>query len=484
MLRLDLRELRVGLDRQRSAAAMTIMTMSQKPATTFRLANISRSGMFIEADGAGVRPAEGSALHFALHLDEHDEGVTGVGLVRWVRDRSLSIYRPAGFGLQVLEFHEQAERRYLEFLEACLLNLKITDLMDPNFASVGPDVAVSDVLKLMTARKSDCVVVADGGGAPLGIFSTADVPRLAGRLQVLKQGVGLHMNPALLTLSVESETEDAYSIMRNGTLMHIPVIDDGVVIGMLAARDLVRYWAEYMELQSKRLARNYERAMSMIAHDLRTPIGLIQMTNVMLTSGEVTPAEYMSSGFAEVVDDRCSMMMGLIDDILDVQRIKAGLVRLNRDHIDTEELVRKIIRAFMPAANAKRINLGLKIQSTLPKIKADPLRLEQVFNNLISNALKFSYEGASVEVNIATRHSQVEISVVDHGPGIAAHELNGLFQEYGNVSTQPTKGEKRTGLGLAIAKRLVEAHGGTISVQTKQGVGTTFTVLLPIDALQ
>ena len=85
---------------------------------------------------------------------------------------------------------------------------------------------------------------------------------------------------------------------------------------------------------------------------------------------------------------------------------------------------------------------------------------------------------------IATRHSQVEISVVDHGPGIAAHELNGLFQEYGNVSTQSTKGEKRTGLGLAIAKRLVEAHGGTISVQTKQGVCTTFTVLLPIDALQ
>ena len=483
MLDAAARELRVALGRERSAAALTITNPPNQSSAALRLANISRSGMFVLAGPASGEMVEGASVHFALHIDQVGEDVSGVGLVRWVRG-DVGVRQPAGFGLQVIEFHDQTERRYLEFVESSLLSLTIADLMDQNALVVGPEVEVAEVLRLMIERRSECVVIGDSEGGPLGTFSSVDLPRIVARPAALKEGIGRHMTPGPLTLSVDDEVEDAYAIMRGGHLMHIPVVDDGLVIGMLGTRDLMRYWVEYMDLQFKRLCQNYEQAITRIAHDLRTPIAVIQMTNAMLTAGEVTPDEYMASGSPAILNDRCSMMMSLIDDILDSHAIKAGRVRLSLEVVDVEQLLHKIIRAFAPAAARKQVVVNLTVNQVLPKIMADPLRLEQVFNNLISNALKFSYEEESVEINIEFQHAQIAIMVSDHGSGIAANELSELFKEYAAISTRSTQGERSVGLGLAIAKRLTEAHGGTIAVQSRVNVGTTFTVLLPTQALQ
>ena len=477
------RELRVALGRERSAAALTIMNPPNQSFATLPLANISRSGMFVLTDSSSGEMVEGAAVHFALHLDQVGEDVSGVGLVRWVQG-DMGARHPAGFGLQVLEFHDQTEGRYLEFLESSLLSLKITDLMNQNALVVAPEAEVESVLRLMIENKADCVVIGDSEGGPLGTFSSADLPRIVARPAALKEGIGRHMTPGPLTLSADDEVEDAYAMMRGGRLMHIPVVDDGLVIGMLGTRDLLSYWAEYMDLQSKRLCRNYEQAMARIAHDLRTPIAVIQMTNSLLSTGEITPDEYVASGSPELLRDRCTMMMSLIDDILDHQAIKVGRVRLSLEVVDVAQLLHKIIRTFAPAAALKQIAINLTVTQELPKIMADPLRLEQVFNNLISNALKFSYEEESVEISVEIQNVQIAIMVSDHGPGIAANELSELFKEYAAISTRSTQGEKSIGLGLAIAKRLTDAHGGTIAVQSRINVGTTFTVFLPSQALQ
>src|SRR5262249_51619894 len=118
------------------------------------------------------------------------------------------------------------------------------------------------------------------------------------------------------------------------------------------------------------------------------------------------------------------------------------------------------------------------------RIIADPLRLEQVLNNLVGNALKYTPDGGRVAVSAETRHSRVAISVRDTGQGIAPGEQGRLFKEFSPLSSVPSKGEKSTGLRLAIVKRLVEAHHGTIEVESKLGVGSTFRVLLPIGEIQ
>jgi signal transduction histidine kinase len=152
--------------------------------------------------------------------------------------------------------------------------------------------------------------------------------------------------------------------------------------------------------------------------------------------------------------------------------------------MDVEALVRRVAESFQPAFRGKAVHLALQFPTPLPKIKADPLRLEQVLNNLISNALKFSSANAHVVVGARPVHSKVVIWVMDSGPGIPADQLDRLFREFGGVTNKPTGGEKSVGLGLAITKRLVEAHGGTITVESELGKGTTFTVHLPIEDLQ
>jgi signal transduction histidine kinase len=485
---IDRRELRVVLDRSASPVAFEILTADQAaaaaPRGAMRIANLSRTGMFIEGPGAAEALAMGTSLQFALRFDGDDDHVTGVARVKWVRAKELGPYQPKGLGVQVVEFHDNAERRYLEFLEARLLQLKITDLMDPNFVGVPPAVAVKQVVTSLTQKKAGAAVVVDEDGAALGIFSFADLARLTSRGASLHDSVGLHMTPGPHALSVDQTIDAAYDLMRHGAIGHFPVVEEETVVGLLSTGDLLRHWAEFTDLQARRLSRAYDRAMALIAHDLRTPISLVASTNAMLTSGEITPQEYVDSGFPEILDQSCDTMMHLIDDILDIGRLTQGAVRLEKRVVDVADLVERVARAFVPAAQGKSIDLRISTGGALPRITADPIRLEQVLNNLVSNALKYSPEGSKVVIGAKTNHSRVVIWVSDNGPGIAPDELGRLFKEFGRTSNRPTKGEKSVGLGLAITRRLVEAHGGDIGVESKPGLGTTFTVTLPIGDIQ
>lgn len=481
---IEKRELRVHLDRGVTPVACDVRgSETNKASATYRLANISRSGMFLETP-EDVGLPQGSAVQFSMHLDQEREDVSGVARVRWVRSRDGGPYLPKGLGIQVVEFHENAERRYLDFLENCLVNLRITDLMDPGYADVQPLATVREVVEILKTKNVDCTVVTDVEGRPLGIFTRSDVVRLVGVDGALDEPVSAHMSMNPLTVSTEQSTDEAYTVMRYGSLNHLPVLEDGLVVGVLSTRDLVRYWAEFMDLQAKRLTRSYDRAMSVIAHDLRTPLGLIKTTNQMLTTGTVPPGEYMTLGLAESVDNTCEMMLGLIDELLDIGSITSGAVRLNRVPVDLRELLTRVTRWFEPEAKAKGLSLTLTVPADLPSVKVDPLRIEQVMNNLVGNALKYTPAGGAVRIAGETRHSRVCITVSDNGQGISAEEQKKLFREFTRLSSVPAAGEKSTGLGLAITKRLVEAHHGTIEVESRLAVGSTFRVLLPIEDIQ
>jgi signal transduction histidine kinase len=167
-------------------------------------------------------------------------------------------------------------------------------------------------------------------------------------------------------------------------------------------------------------------------------------------------------------------------DFLDVSKLESGYVDLKREVVNLAEIIEKSIENFRVIALDKKISITGSMDPALP-IHADPRRLDQVLNNLISNAIKFTGEGGDVEVSATLIDATtVNVRVRDNGDGIPAEEIGKIFDKYrqgGNVKHSSDKG---TGLGLVICKMIVEAHGGCIWVESEVGKGSTFFVSLPL----
>ena len=477
------RELRVALGNGRSGCTFNLLDRKQPDAKPMKISNMSRNGLFIE-DRKGAAFQEGEPVQFQLNFDDTPEEVVGIGRVRWIKKADGRPNSQAGAGIQIIEFFDNTDKRYFEFLENCLKDLTIPDLMDPDFVSVDPEKSMMEVIRLMNASKASSVMVCDIEGAPLGIFTRSDLTRIAVRKNFLYETVGIHMTPGPFTVDADRNIDMVYDAMRSGLYTHIPVLEDGIAVGVISTKNVIRHWAEFMDLQNQRLNKSFEKAISVIAHDLRTPISIIQSTNMTLASKEVTPEEFINYGLPESIDQACDLMLRLIDDILDINRVKSGAVRLENKFMDIGELIEKVVKSFRPTAGMKSIKIETKLEMDIPKINADPMRMEQILNNLISNAIKYSPEGTDVEVGVKPSHSKIEIWVADQGLGIEESEIKELFKEYSFISSRPTKGEKSNGLGLAIVRKLVEAHGGEITVASRKGVGSRFTVTLPVGLVQ
>jgi signal transduction histidine kinase len=220
--------------------------------------------------------------------------------------------------------------------------------------------------------------------------------------------------------------------------------------------------------------------LGIAAHDLRNPISTIQMASMIL--GEPPPdlSEDEHRFLVEDIDRQASYMLNLIDDLLDVSQIESGYLELRLEQLPLRQLLADAVRRHANLASAKRIEVLL---SPCPDsvFCADPLRLRQVIDNLISNAVKYSRPGGTVVVQAAKDQGAWKISVRDEGPGIDPGDKERLFQYFSRLSTRPTGGEKSTGLGLAISRRIVEAHRGQIGVESEMGKGSIFWFTLPDD---
>ena len=215
------------------------------------------------------------------------------------------------------------------------------------------------------------------------------------------------------------------------------------------------------------------RQASIVAHDLRNLIGgIVSCAELLLEEGQVLSAEQLK--YIHIVERSSQSAITLVSDLLDLTLIETGRLELKMKSTDLGALIRKNLNDNQLLAQRKNIRLEAEIAADLPTVSADPARLEQVLTNLISNAVKYSYPGTAVIVQASRRPGAVLVEVRDHGQGIPAAEIGKLFSLYQKTSVRPTGDEQSIGLGLAIARHIVEAHGGKVGVESTVGQGSNF----------
>lgn len=230
----------------------------------------------------------------------------------------------------------------------------------------------------------------------------------------------------------------------------------------------------------RRLNEQKNELLGMAAHDLRNPLHAILSYSDFLIEDLSDTLSDDHLEFLSIIQSSSEFMAGLVNDLLDVAKIESGKLQLNQEPTELHELVERVVGVMGPLAANKEISLRASVEQ-VPAMSLDRGKIEQVVNNLLSNAVKYSPSGTTVDVRLRREDGWAVLEVEDRGQGIPEEERGALFQPFQTTSVRGTAGEKSTGLGLVITKRIVVGHGGRIEVDSEVGVGSTFVVRLPAD---
>jgi signal transduction histidine kinase len=234
--------------------------------------------------------------------------------------------------------------------------------------------------------------------------------------------------------------------------------------------------SEYQRMLAERreeMVRERETFLALVSHELRTPLANIVGWTHLLK--QQSPNDRRIAAATDVILRNAALQNRLIDDLLQAARLRAGKLELTRRPLDIQSLVAEEIRSISPFAESKRISLHTEIEP-VPFINGDIDRMRQVISNLLINAIKFTPEGGEVCACVRCDEKNVRAEISDSGPGISADQLPYIFDEFRQAKT----GGEGLGLGLSIAKRLVEMHGGVIDAFNRENGGATFRIQLPI----
>ena len=214
-----------------------------------------------------------------------------------------------------------------------------------------------------------------------------------------------------------------------------------------------------------------------MSHELRTPLNaIIGFSDLMRAEQPEGDRRTVPADWVEHIHNSGRHLLGLINDILDLAKVEAGRLELNPEPLGLDAAVNDVITGLRPLTDRKRLEVLIAVPRLA--VRADPLRFRQILDNLLSNAIKFTPEGGRIALSAVRESGEVALTVADSGVGIAAENHARVFEEFQQVGNAAQR-QAGTGLGLALTRRLVEAHGGSIALQSALGEGSRFTVRLP-----
>jgi PAS domain S-box-containing protein len=280
-------------------------------------------------------------------------------------------------------------------------------------------------------------------------------------------------HPDLLALIAHADTEDPFQY-------HEISFPDGRVgnaqftniqgVGYALTMQDITYLKEVDRLRSE--------LVHTVSHDLRSPLTSVIGYSELVE--RVGPLNDTQREFIIRIQDSIQHITSLINDLLDLGSIEAGM-DTHREFVQLEGILRYTINMLDGQIKSKQLNVQTEIAPSLPTLRANPIRLRQVFDNVIGNAIKYSYPSGEIRISIHAEQDQVILQVTDHGPGIPASDQPHIFDKFyraANISSDV----EGSGLGLAIVKNIVENHQGRIWVESTEGKGSSFFIVLPVNA--
>ena len=234
--------------------------------------------------------------------------------------------------------------------------------------------------------------------------------------------------------------------------------------------------------EAERMSALKDEFLATLSHELRTPLSSILGWSQVIAGRRMAPDELQNA--LQVIERNARAQARLIEDLLDMSRIMGGRIRLDMQRVDSYTVVEAALETLRPAIEAKALVVETALDRKAHPITGDPGRLQQIVWNLLSNAIKFTPHGGKVHVALKRVNFHIEISVADTGIGIAPEFLPHVFERFRQADGSTTRRHAGLGLGLTIAKHLVELHGGTLHASSAgQGHGATFTLEIPLTAL-
>jgi len=248
----------------------------------------------------------------------------------------------------------------------------------------------------------------------------------------------------------------------------LPVASGGDVEGYL-----ILFWDV---TEQRRFEESRRRFISMLSHQLKTPMTSLRMSVDLLQEKlvDLAPAE---RELLSIARENCASLSALVSDLIDAAREIQPDLAVRPRPVDVVSLLRSALRPLIPQAEGKGVSLVMPPEETKALGSVDPVKFPWVVANIAGNALRYTDRGGRIEIAVRSIGGQIEVTVEDTGTGIAPENLDRIFEPYVSLDREPRAGTH--GLGLAIAKEIVEAHGGRIEATSEQGKGTVFAIRLP-----
>ncbi|MFC1563957.1 response regulator [candidate division KSB1 bacterium] len=235
---------------------------------------------------------------------------------------------------------------------------------------------------------------------------------------------------------------------------------------------------QFEQLQKLEVMR--ESLTKMLVHDLRTPLTSIKGFTDLLSLTKVFDQDESASSFVRSINLSTGILLDMVTAILDVAKFEADEMKLDKSMVNITEVLTDIEVGLDSLLNKKSINFNIDINSEAAEVNADPDLLRRIFVNIIGNSINFSPKKGKISIYVTPEAGKIRISIKDEGPGIPEGYREKIFEKFGQVESRHTGLKYSTGLGLAFCKMAVEAHGGTIGVESEVGKGSTFWFVLPV----
>ncbi|HVC53456.1 MAG TPA: ATP-binding protein [Stellaceae bacterium] len=422
-----------------------------------------------DRDCIGRALAAGASDHLLVPIDHHEFRTRIGNLLR----------QPPSLG--AASRTEPAEEPFPALRDAHERLLRVLDAIPAMVCATGCDgryLFVNRAFAEFVGRRARQLV----GRSPLDAHDDALARRLTEDNARLIAAAG---RPGAVEDEIEIETGDGDRRILRANRSLYPDGDDAMAVTVLiditerkgAERELVSA-KEQAELAN----RSKTEFLANMSHELRTPLNaIIGFSQVMAGEmlGPITTQKYV--GYARDVLASAEHLLGIINDILDVSKLEAGRLELAEEAVEPLRLVEDVVRLVETKARAAEIRLESRSEGAIPRLIVDPVKVKQVVLNLLTNSIKFSHPGGEIEVVVRIRGGGITITVSDRGIGMDAGELELAMSRFGQVASIWSRRHTGTGLGLPLAVGLTQLHGGTLTIQSAKGKGTTVTIAFPAE---